>query len=129
MRPAHSRHPTTHSLQQQGFNNEYGPQKGLTKHDFPNQGYTQYHAPQPVFSNHNGQPEPTKRRKSLLIGINYQGQARPLKGCRQDVHNMVCPIQIFPAFLEVDIEEIYSIETISRISSLSHRPEEHGDSG
>lgn len=29
------------------------------------------------------------RKKSLLIGINYEGQAHALKGCRQDVRNMV----------------------------------------
>ena len=29
------------------------------------------------------------RRKSLLIGINYEGQECALQGCRQDVMNMV----------------------------------------
>ena len=29
------------------------------------------------------------RKKSLLIGINYEGQAHALRGCRQDVRNMV----------------------------------------
>ena len=31
----------------------------------------------------------TLRRKSLLIGINYEGQQSALQGCRQDVRNMV----------------------------------------
>ena len=31
----------------------------------------------------------TLRRKSLLIGINYEGQQSALRGCRQDVRNMV----------------------------------------
>lgn len=31
----------------------------------------------------------TTRRKSLLIGINYEGQQSALQGCRQDVRNMV----------------------------------------
>lgn len=31
----------------------------------------------------------TTRRKSLLIGINYEGQQSALRGCRQDVRNMV----------------------------------------
>ena len=35
----------------------------------------------------------TTRRKSLLIGINYEGQKSALRGCRQDVRNMVHPIQ------------------------------------
>ncbi|KAL9075018.1 MAG: hypothetical protein Q9161_001949 [Pseudevernia consocians] len=30
----------------------------------------------------------TTRRKSLLIGINYEGQQSALRGCRQDVRNM-----------------------------------------
>lgn len=29
------------------------------------------------------------RRKALLIGINYQGSHHELRGCRQDVRNMV----------------------------------------
>lgn len=29
------------------------------------------------------------RKKSLLIGINYEGQSHALQGCRQDVRNMV----------------------------------------
>ena len=33
----------------------------------------------------------TLRRKSLLIGINYEGQQSALQGCRQDVRNMVLP--------------------------------------
>ena len=33
----------------------------------------------------------TTRRKSLLIGINYEGQKSALRGCRQDVRNMVHP--------------------------------------
>ena len=32
---------------------------------------------------------PALRRKSLLIGINYEGQKSALQGCRQDVRNMV----------------------------------------
>ena len=31
----------------------------------------------------------TIHRKSLLIGINYEGQQSALRGCRQDVRNMV----------------------------------------
>lgn len=31
----------------------------------------------------------TRHRKSLLIGINYEGQQSALQGCRQDVRNMV----------------------------------------
>ena len=31
----------------------------------------------------------TTHRKSLLIGINYEGQQSALRGCRQDVRNMV----------------------------------------
>lgn len=38
--------------------------------------------------NHYGRPT-ARRKKSLLIGINYEGQAHALKGCRQDVRNMV----------------------------------------
>ena len=34
------------------------------------------------------------RRKSLLIGINYEGQDCALQGCRQDVMNMVYPVQL-----------------------------------
>ena len=34
----------------------------------------------------------THRRKSLLIGINYEGQQSALQGCRQDVRNMVLPL-------------------------------------
>lgn len=38
--------------------------------------------------NHYGRPT-ARRRKSLLIGINYEGQSHALQGCRQDVRNMV----------------------------------------
>lgn len=38
--------------------------------------------------NHYGRPT-ARRRKSLLIGINYEGQSQALQGCRQDVRNMV----------------------------------------
>ena len=37
----------------------------------------------------------TLRRKSLLIGINYEGQQSALQGCRQDVRNMVHPITMY----------------------------------
>ena len=33
------------------------------------------------------------RRKSLLIGINYEGSSHALRGCRQDVRNMVAFLQ------------------------------------
>jgi metacaspase-1 len=29
-----------------------------------------------------------RRKKSLLIGINYEGSAHPLRGCHSDVDNM-----------------------------------------
>ena len=38
--------------------------------------------------NHYGRPT-SRQRRSLLIGINYEGQAHALQGCRQDVRNMV----------------------------------------
>ncbi len=38
--------------------------------------------------NHYGKPS-ARRKKSLLIGINYEGQSHALQGCRQDVRNMV----------------------------------------
>jgi len=48
------------------------------------QGYHQ--ASQPQASLYRRQ---NVRRKSLLIGINYEGQKSALRGCRQDVRNMV----------------------------------------
>jgi len=47
------------------------------------QQYSQYEQ-----VNHYGRPT-ARRRKSLLIGINYEGQSHALQGCRQDVRNMV----------------------------------------
>ena len=38
--------------------------------------------------NHYGRPT-SRQRRSLLIGINYEGQEHALQGCRQDARNMV----------------------------------------
>ncbi|KAI4201122.1 MAG: hypothetical protein LQ350_003436 [Teloschistes chrysophthalmus] len=48
----------------------------------PPEQYSQYDQ-----INHYGRPT-SRQKKSLLIGINYQGQAHALQGCRQDVRNM-----------------------------------------
>ena len=39
------------------------------------------------------------RRKSLLIGINYEGQECALQGCRQDAMNMVSTSFLIPPFV------------------------------
>ena len=56
----------------------------------PQQGYQyqqQQQHQQQGYQHHQQQQQPL-RRKSLLIGINYEGQQNSLRGCRQDVRNM-----------------------------------------
>ena len=59
----------------------------------------------------------TLRRKSLLIGINYEGQQSALRGCRQDVRNMVLPTI---AYLPIKHAEVLA-DSVPSLPRLSHR--------
>jgi hypothetical protein len=70
--------------QQQNFEGyPQGGQRGISGDQYQDESYQQSIQPGPQGSGTN------LRRKSLLIGINYEGQDCALQGCRQDAQNMV----------------------------------------
>jgi hypothetical protein len=60
-----------------------GGQRDISGNHYQDEGYQQSIQPGPQGSGTD------LRRKSLLIGINYEGQNCALQGCREDVKNMV----------------------------------------
>ena len=62
----------------------------------------------------------TTRRKSLLIGINYEGQKSALRGCRQDVRNMVHPTRNLARTSLPQYAEIFLVP-IPHVSRLPYR--------
>lgn len=82
-----------HISQSQGYQGGYQSGPSYQYQQGPQPGYQrppQYQGgPPPVAHNPRAQVQQPLRRKSLLIGINYVGSKHALRGCHQDVSNMV----------------------------------------